>query len=108
MQPLTFLPEELAEVLGLEVTTLKRLVTEDPGRLPPSIEIGEGARPRRIWLVDTVRLWLVEKEKECEERRFAALFSNCSGTPKAANTRRGPGRPRKIPGWREHHKPALE
>ena len=62
MGVLTFVKDELAVEIGMERTTVNRLVTDDPDRLPPFINLGTPRRIKPVWLKETVRSWLKQRE----------------------------------------------
>ena len=80
---LTFDKDELAVEVGMERTTVNRLVTGDPDRLPPFINLGTQRRIKPVWLQETVRAWL-------KQREGSAVMS----TPAAPVVKSRRGRPR--------------
>jgi hypothetical protein len=108
MEELTILPVQVAVILGIKVSTLKRLVSESPQRLPPFVEIGDGPRKRKIWLLASVKSWLLDQERLTQGKRLPLSELGSRAAAESKNLRRKPGRPRKIPGWRELHRPTLE
>lgn len=59
---LTFNKDELAIEIEMERTTLNRLITSHPVRLPPFVNLGTEKRIKPVWLKDTVHEWLKQRE----------------------------------------------
>jgi hypothetical protein len=93
MENFTFQPNQLAVAMVYKLATLKRLMTQDPSRLPPAVLLGaEGKKGKRLWLRSTVEAWLKEREMAAGEAAPATL--KAVTVPELG--RRGPGRPRKM------------
>ena len=82
----TWTVDDLSRVIGLEVSTIKRKLSDRPGDLPPSARVGRG----HIWLPTGVLEWLQNKIDDPVTR------------PPVQHDRdpakRGRGRPRKVTG----------
>jgi hypothetical protein len=95
IEKLTFGPTELARELGYELKTIKRLMTQLPGRLPPAVLLGEnGKRGKRLWLRATVASWL--KDRETAAIPIKELARKVQVPVDTTQFKRGPGRPRKL------------
>lgn len=108
MEELTILPAQVAGILGIKVSTLKRLVSESPQRLPPFVEIGDGPRSRKIWLLASVKAWLLEQERLAQGKHITPIGPASTVGVESKNLRRKPGPKPKIPGWRERHHPTID
>lgn len=86
----TWFVDDLALVLGLEVSTVRRKVSDSPEELPPSAKVGRG----HIWLPAVVLGWIEERISKDQRRQPAQLQQLDHGLPQAP---RGRGRPRKQP-----------
>lgn len=84
----TWFVEDLAVVLGLEVSTLRRKVSDSPEDLPPSARIGRG----HIWLPAVVLGWIEDRTSKNQKHQPAQVQQRDHGLPQAP---RGRGRPRK-------------
>lgn len=94
LRKLTFAPGELAVVLNYELSTLLRIMNECPQRLPPSVRLGDdGKRGKRVWLCATVLDWL--KERESVPTPTPAADIPPSLGLRVNGSKRRPGRPRK-------------
>lgn len=92
---------QLALVLSIALSTLERMVSMAPDRLPPFINLGTGKRIRPIWLIATVIEWLKSKEVVGHDERNLEIpkknLDNLKLVSDAGETgKRGRGRPRKI------------
>lgn len=79
---------DLANELGYSIQTVKRLVSDDPARLPPGISLAApGAKKgKTVFLRSSFELWLQQKERK-------ATPTPDAGTPTDQPSR---GRPRKV------------
>lgn len=90
MENFTLGPRELAMVMGYQLATVLRLMTQAPNRLPPAVLLGEsGKKGKRRWLRSTVEGWL--KAREAPDVIDAAPVVLRAVVP----GHRKPGRPRK-------------
>lgn len=102
MESMTLGPLELARVLGFELTTVKRLSSQAPGRLPPAVHLGSGRlRSRRVWLRATVEAWLKAREVEGASLQIPPPHDlpqekEASSVSVPSPGKRPRGRPRKI------------
>ena len=82
---------DLASELGYSLQTVKRLVSDDPGRLPPGISLAApGAKKgKTVFLRSTFELWLQQKE-----RKATPTPEPDAGVPPTDQP--GRGRPRKA------------
>jgi predicted DNA-binding transcriptional regulator AlpA len=62
MEKITVGQKELAVILQLSEATVARLMSQSPERLPPCVRLGE-SRGRRVWLLDSVKEWLIERQE---------------------------------------------
>lgn len=86
----TWFVDDLALVLGLEVSTVRRKVSDSPEELPPSAKVGRG----HIWLPGVVLIWLEERTSKDQKRQPTQVQQCAQSSPQAP---RGRGRPRKQP-----------
>jgi predicted DNA-binding transcriptional regulator AlpA len=86
----TWFVDDLAFVLGLEVSTVRRKVSDSPEELPPSAKVGRG----HIWLPGVVLSWIEERTSKDQKRQPTQVQQPGHGLPQAP---RGRGRPRKQP-----------
>ncbi|MBP9061903.1 MAG: hypothetical protein KBF98_16525 [Rhodoferax sp.] len=96
IEKLTFGASELATALGYEPTTVKRLMTQHPDRLPPAVVLAmPGKKGKRVWLRTTVAGWL--KEREMVAIAPISALDQLVKTPAfGTNGGCGRGRPRKL------------
>lgn len=94
---------QLAVILNIAITTLERMISMAPDRLPPFINLGTDKRARPIWLIETVIEWLRGKEAAGHGLHTPAVPRAClensstsAHAPDAAT--RGRGRPPKGAG----------
>lgn len=86
---------ELSEVLGLSQATVQRLMSQEPTRLPPAINLGKGRQARRVWLIDTVKEWL--KQREVVDENSVPHVHQAGPIPCSEVSKRTRGRPPKQP-----------
>ena len=73
---------QLAPILGLTASTVKRMESTAPDRLPPFIQVGR----KKVYLISTVESWLLQRQQ-------AIKVEPCTWTALP----RSLGRPRKGP-----------
>lgn len=108
MEKITLIDVELAQVLGYKLVTLQRMVTDQTNRLPPEVFLGDpGKKGKRVWLVETVKKWLKEREvggqhEELEteqpatEQPAEVVGAVAVAVVGGQETKRGRGRPRNV------------
>ena len=79
----------LAEILRLEASTILRLSSQSPERLPPSILLGG----KRIWLLSSVKSWLQERQ-DAQQQNVQARLAEFAARPRRR------GRPTKVEQFR--------
>lgn len=89
MENITIGAKELAQILGLAELTVKRKISSEPRSLPPSVKIGR----KHLWLPDTVREWLLDRQSRCTTVQKSDQISE--GISHVQSERRRPGRPKK-------------
>lgn len=95
--------DTIGEYLGGLYTpsTVRSLLTRDPTRLPPPLELGGKERKRKIWLSDVVDAWLIERlTVQCQVNGVVDQnqVSQAESGPASlgAVQKRRPGRPKKL------------
>jgi len=103
MEKITLIDVELAQVLGYKLITLQRMVTDQTNRLPPEVFLGDpGKKGKRVWLVETVKKWLKEREVGGQhealetEQPAEVVVAVAVAVVGGQETKRGRGRPRNV------------
>lgn len=95
--------DTLGEYLGglYEPSTVRSLLTRDPTRLPPPVELGGKKRKRKIWLSDAVDAWLIERLRAQHPingvfNQHQVNLATDGRAPFGEVLKRRPGRPKKL------------
>ena len=81
----TWTADDLSQVIGLQVSTIRRKLSDRPGDLPPSARVGRS----HIWLPARVLEWLAKKTDDPVSRQ-SPIHQDRNPA------KRGRGRPRKV------------
>lgn len=98
MEKFTLDKEGLAATLGYAKATVDRKVSDEPETLPPFINLGSAARMKPVWLMDTVKQWLKDREGvgAVSPNPQDSASSPTRVMPNPVVAKRGRGRPKKL------------